>query len=55
MQISKEIINIPNSFTGSVLFSAEIECKPDELPSVKFGLRCGLLSKHARKIGRAHV
>ena len=38
MQISKEIINILNRFTGEVLFSAEIECKPDEPPSVKFGL-----------------
>ena len=38
MKISKEIINILNRFTGEVLFSAEIECKPDEPPSVKFGL-----------------
>ena len=38
MQISKEIINILNRFTGEVLFSAEIECKPDEPPSVKLGL-----------------
>ena len=37
-KIAKEIVNILHRFTGAVVFSAEIECKPDELPSVKLGL-----------------
>ena len=36
--IAKEIVNILNRFTGAAIFSAEIECKPDELPSMKLGL-----------------
>ncbi len=36
--IAKEIVNILSRFTGAVVFSAEIECKPDELPSTKLGL-----------------
>ena len=36
--IAKEIVNILNRVTGAVVFSAEIECKPDELPSIKLGL-----------------
>ncbi|TFE99444.1 hypothetical protein B5M44_04395 [Shinella sumterensis] len=30
--------DILNRFTGAVQFTAEIECKPDEFPSVKLGL-----------------
>jgi uncharacterized protein YjbI with pentapeptide repeats len=36
--MKKETVNIISRFTGAVAFSAEIECKPDELPSIKLGL-----------------
>ena len=36
--LAKEIVNILNRVTGAVVFSAEIECRPDELPSIKLGL-----------------
>jgi len=37
---AKELIKFPvlNRFTGAEQFVAEIECNPDELPSVKLGL-----------------
>jgi len=55
MKISKEIINILNRFTGDVLFSAEIECKPDELPSVKLGLALRVAVKARAYLAGAYL
>ena len=51
----KEIFNILNRLTGAVVFSAEIECKPDELPSIKLGLAVRVAIKARANLARADL
>ena len=50
-----EIFNILNRFTGAVQFSAEIECKPDELPSIKLGLAVRVAVEAGADLARANL
>ena len=51
----KEIFNILNRLTGAVVFSAEIECKPDELPSIKLGLAVRVAIKARANLAGANL
>ena len=53
--LAKEIVNILNRFTGAVMFSAEIECKPDELPSIKLGLAVKVAVKSGADLSDANL
>ena len=53
--IAKEIVNILSRSTGAVVFSAEIECKPDELPSTKLGLAVKVAVKSRAYLSRADL
>ena len=53
--IAKEIVNILSRFTGAVVFSAEIECKPDELPSTKLGLAVKVAVKSRADLSGANL
>ena len=52
---AKEIVNILNRFTGAVMFSAEIECKSDELPSIKLGLAVKVAVKSRADLSGAYL
>ena len=52
---AKEIYNILNSWTGEVVFSAEIECRADELPGVKLGLAVKVATKGSAYLSGADL
>ena len=52
---AKEIYNILNRWTGEVVFSAEIECRADELPGVKLGLAVKVATKGGAYLSRANL
>ncbi len=52
---AKEIYNILNRWTGEVVFSAEIECRADELPGVKLGLAVKVATKSGADLRSADL
>ena len=52
---AKEIYNILNRLTGEVVFSAEIECRVDELPGVKLGLAVKVATKGSADLSGADL
>lgn len=52
---AKEIYNILNRWTGEVVFSAEIECRVDELPGVKLGLAVKVATKGSADLSSANL
>ena len=46
---------IQNRFTGAVMFTAEIDCAPDALPSIKLGLAVRVAVKSGANLGRAYL
>jgi len=47
--------DILNRFTGAVQFTAEIDCKPDALPSVKLGLAVKVAFKERANLSGAYL
>jgi len=53
--VATETYRIFDCFTGAVRFEAEIECRPDDLPSVKLGLAVRVAIKTRANLSRANL
>ncbi|MGL4812389.1 MAG: pentapeptide repeat-containing protein [Beijerinckiaceae bacterium] len=53
--LTKQTVNILNRFTGAVQFTAEIECAPDALLSVKLGLAVRVALKARANLSGANL